>query len=1232
MADLTGIVPTEDPNADLVKSIELENDLTEGSRMVGLGRADVTSTTPPAPEPAPEPAAHHNHHHHHTSTPKSIKKAFITRERLSVGDTVFVVAEYVRLNDERFISANHSGIVSFKEKYLHPDADDVEINNARLVFGSIFNPRGNFNMENPIPPCNPEEYTILQKGLHRRLQLLRREIKVLHKETDDSVMTRTAVEHAQNLIAIINKMDKNRRNDPNKCEKYDPDNIFVSMGIDGVNDKSIKDLYATFSYLVLQHLRKSQGHQQDHVRIDPTDFIKTLVQNQASRDGVLQYANDLIGKNSSDALPKQIKMILEMNPEDMIDENTKKFLDTLAEKLNITGSTIDEIIAGIQYKLDENKGCCDERDTANATIAAQNRELAGLKEQLAACNQKRKELEETQATLQPRVDALNAEIKQLQGQIGRDENNKGGLSDELADLKDKLRALLEEKQGVDSKLAKVSDLYENLLREHEALKEKCKNAAVEAEGAADQAAAAAAAGAASEASAAALQGRLDELQRELLKKENDLRESQEALGAAAATAATAAAAAAAAADELERLRRENATLKEENLAKTRAAEAAAAEAAAAHKLAEKAAEAAAAAQRKAEEEAAKAATAATEAKQALHDKIEAEQARGVAEQARGVAEKEKKAAEEAGLVAEKAKVEAIAKFDEAQHKLTEERMAAETARVTAAAAAAAAAVTAAAAAKAHEEEALAEQKAEFEKEAHRIKAEAAAEIKRQHEENQAALRAAQEKTAAAEEAAAREKAAAEKATGERDAALARIAELEAIIEELKRQLARIKEEAAAAEQIANTKLADLSGALANAVNEAQKGSAKAEADIANLTGEIQKLSKKKEQDAVTAAGKIADLEGKLRKAIGEHAAEVGKRKQAEKDCEKRVADLQRQLDKEKAKPPPYNPKIYEEPPSANNSGTAITGITNDSGSISGLSAKFTPDTSMFDSPSVEPEQVKTLSTNNRNTMDAFIREQLRKAKGGMFSSILGGTENIKDAHAILGKLYENANAQKKLSVFINFLGNFVKDANNELNRKEAGNYIIAIKTLLSKVNIRNLCSNIEKNPKRQVEFKQYFSTDCATGGSENSMKITLKRLEERIGEIRTVYTKTVKKLLKTLDEKGYLVKNIKKPHIQPDNLEETLENISADLEKGSLIKTIEALPPVCDATKDFPFISEKPKGTKAEQIKALMNNLKKESSELTTTYRRIRGMRKILKKPRRRANVYKDLLKNFPAH
>ena len=146
------------------------------------------------------------------------------------------------------------------------------------------------------------------------------------------------------------------------------------------------------------------------------------------------------------------------------------------------------------------------------------------------------------------------------------------------------------------------------------------------------------------------------------------------------------------------------------------------------------------------------------------------------------------------------------------------------------------------------------------------------------------------------------------------------------------------------------------------------------------------------------------------------------------------------------------------------------------------------------------------------------------------------------------------------------------------------------------------------------------------------MKITIKRLEERIDEIRTVYTKTVKKLLKTLEKKGYPVKNSKKARIQADNLEETLEDISADLEKGPLIQSIEALPPVSDTTKDFPFISEKPEGTKVEQIKTLVRNLKKESSELNTNYRRIRGMRKMLKKPRGRTNVYKDLLKNFPAH
>ena len=319
------------------ENVKLEdNPFKEGSSAYGTPAFVV-------PASAPAPAKRRD----------SVKKAFVHLKG-KIPDTVFVIGESVQLNEEGFVAVKDSGVVSFKENYMEAGATPQEIANAKVVFGTVFHPKSGFKVDDPKPPCGVGEYPILHEGLQRRLQHLRKELIALHKRTGDSVMTRTAVEHTQKLIAVINTIHSNMEKNPGDCVNYDPENQYLSTGLTGVDDDSIKDLYATFSYLVLQHLRPgdaSAKNKQGQVLIDPTKFIQLLVANQANPEKVLNYAKDLLEGNPEDALPTEIALILGMDIDKMISDSNVKLLTHLSSEFGIGGDTIEEIIVKIKEEL-----------------------------------------------------------------------------------------------------------------------------------------------------------------------------------------------------------------------------------------------------------------------------------------------------------------------------------------------------------------------------------------------------------------------------------------------------------------------------------------------------------------------------------------------------------------------------------------------------------------------------------------------------------------------------------------------------------------------------------------------------------------------------------------------------------------------------------------------------------------------------------------------------------------
>jgi hypothetical protein len=1053
----------------------------------------------------------------------SVKRAFKSRLNASVGDTVFIISEYVRLNEEGFVPVENSGVVSFKQKYMYDDAGEDEINNSKVVFGSMFHKKSGFTIDNPKPPCGPEEYGVLQKGLQKRLEVLRKEIRHLHKTTDDSVMTRTAVEHAQKLIALINSIDKKRRENPDNCEPYDPDNHFVSVGLSGVNDDSIKDLYAAFSYIVLQHLRPgaiSNKHKQPQFRIDPTEFIKTLVSNSINREKVLEYAKELKGGAPQDSLPSEIALILLTNIDQLLSESNLQLLKKLTSTLGIQGNTVEEIIDNLKKEYDRHASIKNEHDDTIGSLTNQVNDFQG-------------EVENKRLEIQRLNELKDGLLRELESNKV-DMSNNAIKDDQIAELVRKLTEVSGQLESANGELTRAKEQLANEERER---------------GAAIEAATEAATKAATEAAAVAAITPAEQAQRELEILRGRIRELESQNAQAIADSEATAAAEKKAIAVMQSARDEFNTLN-----------------------------------RKSEDAAAVVAAANVERDQAIRNKEAADRnaaekvaAANKAEEARAEAEKAKAKSNSNSAEAQRLKDEAIARQRIAEDALVRQRAA--------------------------YEEALQKEQTSSEKQIFHQQTKAALALQEQaHDYARKASERAKETAAAAAEAAAASKKALEGANaktadaekiarseGQRaDSAVAEAAAARQKITELTGQLQEARREASTAEAVANEKQRQIVVELERVSAAAKAGDKAAEETIGNLSDQLNAQRVSSAASKAASAKKIAELEKSLAQARyrGEEANAALRQKLTEYEKELEKCNI-------------------------------TTGV---------------------ETAAPTKVVVQKLSNQQTNTI-VDILKVLEAVKSG--KPIVGDLYKMSDYYDLFKGVKirpDLTDNNKKISLYlstvysnnpskIRAISNFLMELTFSINKILNINNESTIKYLNELTYVKNLilylCSHPDSNPK----FKAMFH--CKTsGGSIDSLSPTLERLEDKIKEIRTVYIKTVKKLLKSLESKGYIVKD--SSEIPTDDIEEILTSIMKDLEEGSLTEAIESLPPVEENLDGFQSISGNLEGTKLEKMKNLVKSLKSDTSELNASHNRVRGVRRMLKNPRKRAPVYKDLLKNFP--
>jgi hypothetical protein len=186
-------------------------------------------------------------------TTKQIAEDIEVPLSLKFKDHIVIGAEKVVLDqdDEQIVNrdtkTNFLGMVSFKDKYF-PEEDEKTLEVARFVFNSFFSEKAK---EDPLPPCNTEDYEILNQGLMNRRITLYEDIELQRGRDNDTVELRTLIVKFQALEALIKNLEWQATN--GACEDYEKDG--TPGGFSKINtqqEEEIISLLRQFAFIVLQ--------------------------------------------------------------------------------------------------------------------------------------------------------------------------------------------------------------------------------------------------------------------------------------------------------------------------------------------------------------------------------------------------------------------------------------------------------------------------------------------------------------------------------------------------------------------------------------------------------------------------------------------------------------------------------------------------------------------------------------------------------------------------------------------------------------------------------------------------------------------------------------------------------------------------------------------------------------------------------------------------------------------
>ena len=355
-----------------------------------------------------------------------VKGAFkrnIRKQIKGIPSDIVVINERVQLNEGGFV-ASTDGNVEFSTEYFPEGVKTPdEVAKAKIVFARIFSQDSGFNTENPIPPSDINDYSILREGLQYRLERIRDQVRKDRRIEGDSVRILALMEQGVRIKKLLDDMATNEAHARSyeKEGSYGDDKLSIEK-VSNINDDQIRRLIRNFSFLVLQALNPVAGYD-EKMLINPVDLINVL-DNEEFRESDMQKFLEEYKKTSD--IPRLIGLIL-------TDTNTQESITGMLledEKKKFLG----EIIGSLTNSLDpERKSAFEiyQTEIQGTDSSAQMGSIIGwvVKEikRAADLNSKQAEelvgLEGQKATLVAQIREIESEQGSLKAQLAEEQNS-----------------------------------------------------------------------------------------------------------------------------------------------------------------------------------------------------------------------------------------------------------------------------------------------------------------------------------------------------------------------------------------------------------------------------------------------------------------------------------------------------------------------------------------------------------------------------------------------------------------------------------------------------------------------------------------------------------------------------------------------------------------------------------------------------------------------------------------
>ncbi len=355
----------------------------------------------------------------------------------TVPQEINILGEQVRLfADKQF--KGRAGAASFQREYF-PEANEERLKFARSVFAAVFGPKSKFSLETPLYPCDPAERDVLKEGLVRRFYGLRASLLELMDQEDIKILEKKeAYEHLMRLKQLIETMDKIYEESNGACiDNYDPASGRLSVPMDELEEKGLRNLLRQFVFLVLQGSQPLENWKQRQA-MDPVDLLERLKEQDITDAEMAQYLEERTKTGYTDVPVFLHNLLQEIQSKDVgtalaMDAEFKAVYDQLKGILhaNAEGNTgrpekigkIDGMSEPYRDKLIKLINLFQEfYQESTAALTKAQADLADCEKQAAASktalDNKEKDIKGLQTLQENQEDELRKLMSQLEGAIG----------------------------------------------------------------------------------------------------------------------------------------------------------------------------------------------------------------------------------------------------------------------------------------------------------------------------------------------------------------------------------------------------------------------------------------------------------------------------------------------------------------------------------------------------------------------------------------------------------------------------------------------------------------------------------------------------------------------------------------------------------------------------------------------------------------------------------------------